>query len=158
LSHRRLAVLIFAAAPFAAFATHGAEAPFTHTEPLEGSTLQVTVDFHEDHAKMVPCTPEQAAAIGARAVEHLTELEPVLRARIIARHTEPGSVVKVLLDAACYDGGIMALGGSGRGDEKIALPYEEATDGSDWGAMKRSPTITEPGQIDPTDDPPDTSE
>ena len=60
---------------------------------------------------MVDCTPEQVDWIGKRSEEHLTEMLPALEARLFSRHDAPGTVVNVELDAACYDGGFMGLGG-----------------------------------------------
>lgn len=133
-----LAVLAAASATTVACAA-GNPDPFTKSVPIDHSTATVLVDFHDDQPPMVDCTPEQAASIGARAAERLDELLPVLYARMRAKKTPEGSDIQILLDAACYEGGIMGLGGYGRGDEKITLAYEESTDGKEWGPMKRTP-------------------
>lgn len=124
----------------AAVASAESPPPFTKSVPLDHSTATLTVDFHDDQPTMVPCTPEQAASIAARAAERLEELLPVLYARMLAKKLPEGSDVQVLLDAACYDGGIMGLAGYGRGEEKIRLAYEESKDGEEWGPLRR-PTI-----------------
>lgn len=138
---RSLAVLALASAWLAAGPALAAE-PLTQSLPLGSSTAEVTVTYHDDRPTMIACTPEQVAMIGARSLEHLTTLLPVLGARTIARHDPAGSRIAVLLDAACYEGGFMGLGAYGRGDEKIALPYEESTDGMAWGPPKKPLPIT----------------
>jgi hypothetical protein len=115
--------------------------PFTQSTDVRNGKAELTITFHQDKPMMVACTPEQARMIEDRAGVHITEWLPVLGARLVARDAPDGSVVKVLLDAACFEGGIMALAGVGRGDEKITLRYEESTDGKEWGPMKRK-TIT----------------
>lgn len=114
--------------------------PYTHSVPLRDSTAMVTVTFHGDKSGMVECTPEQVEWIGQRSEEYLTELLPVLEARLYSRHDEPGTVVNVELDAACYEGGFMGLGGYARGDEKIVLAYEESLLGGEWGPAPNEPT------------------
>jgi hypothetical protein len=115
--------------------------PFTQSTDVRNGKAELTVTFHEDKPTMVACTPEQAKMIGDRAGVHLKDWLPVVGARLVSRHSAPGSVVAVLLDAACFEGGIMALAGVGRGEEKFTLAYEESTDGKAWGPMKRK-TIT----------------
>ncbi len=135
LTHRLLAAL-----PLALLATAGpalAVDPFTASVPVRDGTAEVSVTFHDDRATMVTCTKEQADIIGARALERLTELLPVLSARLVSKGGGPGAKLEVLLDAACYEGGIMALGAYGKGEEKIRLAYEESTDGKEWGPPKR---------------------
>jgi hypothetical protein len=114
--------------------------PFVHSVPLRDSTAQVTVTFHADKAQMVACTPEQVAWIGERSKEHLTEMLPALEARLFSRHDGPGTQVNVELDAACYEGGFMGLGGFARGDEQIFLAYEESLLGGEWGPAPNEPT------------------
>lgn len=116
-----------------------AQEAFTHSVPIGKATAELTVDFHDESETMVTCTPEQVEKIGARGVERLTTLLPALNARVLSRHDPDGTVVRVLLDAACYEGGIMGMGGYGRGEEKIALAYEEARIEGEWG-----PPIEEP--------------
>ena len=115
--------------------------PFTQSTPVRNGSAQLTITFHEDTPTMVACTPEQAQMIEARAGTHLTDWLPVFGARLVARKAADGAVFQVLLDAACFDGGIMALTGVGRGDEKITLAYEEATDGKTWGPAKRQTIV-----------------
>ena len=130
-----LALALLAAAPALAIE------PFTQSTDVRNGKAELTITFHEDKPTMVACTPEQAKMIEDRAATHLTDWLPVLGARLVARHAASGTVLKVLLDAACFEGGIMALTGVGRGDEKITLAYEESTDGKVWGPPKRR-TIT----------------
>jgi hypothetical protein len=148
LTSRPFARFVFAAALSATVAVAqaaGNPEPFTKSVPLDHSTATVTVAFHDDVAPMVTCTADQAASIGARAAERLEELLPVLYAHLLAKKLPQGTDMQVLLDAACYEGGIMGLGGYGRGEEKITLAYEESTDGKEWGPMKRMPiTVVEP--------------
>ena len=91
--------------------------PYEHSVPLRDSTAKLTVTFHADRDTMVECTPEQVDWIGKRSEEHLTEMLPALEARLFSRHDAPGTVVNVELDAACYDGGFMGLGGYAKGDD-----------------------------------------
>lgn len=114
--------------------------PYVHSVPLRDSTAQVTVTFHADRDTMEACTPEQVEWIGKRSEEHLTEMLPALEARLFSRHDKPGTLVNVELDAACYDGGFMGLGGYARGDEKIFLAYEESQVGGEWGPAPNEPT------------------
>ncbi len=116
-----------------------AQDPFTQDVPLGKGTARVVVDFHDDHEAMVACSPEQIEWIGAHGIEKLTAILPVLNARLMSRRDPPGTTVEVLLDAACYDGGIMGMAGYGRGEEKIAMAYEESTLGGEWAPPARTP-------------------
>lgn len=132
-----------AAALFALFAGGVAAQspdPIEHAVPLRDSTAKVTVTFHSSRDTMVECTPEQVEWIGKRSEEHLTEMLPVLEARLFSRHDEPGTVVNVELDAACYDGGFMGLGGYAKGLDAIFLAYEESVIGGEWGPAPNEPT------------------
>jgi hypothetical protein len=114
--------------------------PYEHSMPLRDSTAKLTVTFHADRDTMVECTPEQVDWIGKRSEEHLTEMLPALEARLFSRHDAPGTVVNVELDAACYDGGFMGLGGYAKGEDAIVLAYEESVIGGEWGPAPNEPT------------------
>ena len=130
----RLVGLAVAVAALSSVAPASAQDDAVSTLPLRNdSSAQITVTFHDDRETMVTCTPEQVASIEERSVERTEAIVPALNARLVSRKDDAGTVVEVLLDAACYDGGIMGLGGFGRGDENILMAYEEATEpGGDW--------------------------
>jgi hypothetical protein len=117
-----------------------AQDPFTYSTPIRDSTAQVTVTFHADRDTMVECTPEQIAWIGKRSEEHLTEMLPALEARLFSRHDPAGTLINVELDAACYDGGFMGLGGYAKGKDAIYLAYEESLIDGEWGPAPNEPT------------------
>ncbi len=130
-----LACLSFALLPLGSAGAQ--EEPFVGSLPLRDYTAELTIDFHDDKATMVPCTLEQVSMIGARGMERLEELLPAIGARLVGRKAAAGESVQVLLDAACYQDGIMGLGGYGRGEEEVTLAYEESTDGETWGPARR---------------------
>ena len=137
---RRISPALVALALLGGGAVAQSAEPVVYSTTLRDSTAQVTVTFHSDRDTMLECTPEQVAWIGKRSEEHLTEMLPALEARLFSRHDGPGTLVNVELDAACYEGGFMGLGGYARGDEKIFLAYEESQIGGEWGPAPNEPT------------------
>jgi hypothetical protein len=117
-----------------------AQDPYVHSVPLRDSTAQVTVTFHADRDTMVECTAEQINWIGKRSEEHLTEMLPALEARLFSRHDPAGTLINVELDAACYEGGFMGLGGYAKGKDAIFLAYEESLLEGEWGPAPNEPT------------------
>lgn len=122
--------------------TAAAQQPeFTHSVPVRNATAELHIAFHAagEGEGIVDCTSEQRDWIGKRGVEHLTTISPALAARVVSRKDPAGTVVAVDLDAACYEGGVMGLGGFGRGSEAILMPYEESTLGGEWGPAEDRP-------------------
>jgi hypothetical protein len=112
---------------------------FTHELTVRDYTEQLVISFHEDGEKMIPCTEEQRDWIGKRGIERFTTMSKALGARAVGRGDADGTVLKVELDAACYEGGFMGLAGLGRGAEKIAFPYEESVLEGEWGPSTDKP-------------------
>lgn len=134
MTRRLIAALTAATLTLALSPAAAAQEDFTHSLELRNGQVELIVTYHDDRETMVTCTPDQHAAIGARSIERVTALLPALNARLISRKDPDGTTIEVLLDAACYEGGIMGLGGYGRGDERIAMVYEETTDPeAGWG-------------------------
>jgi hypothetical protein len=120
-------------------ASAAAQDEFTHELKVRDITEQLVISFHAEAEKMVPCTPEQRDWIGQRGIERLTTMSKALVARSVGRGDPDGKVLKVELDAACYEGGFMGLAGLGRGDEKILFPYEESVLEGEWGPSTDKP-------------------
>jgi hypothetical protein len=127
------------AALLASPAASAAQEDFVHDLKVRDITEQLVIAFHEGAERMLPCTPEQRDWIGKRGVERLETMSLALHARSLGRGDPDGTVVKVELDAACYEGGFMGLAGLGRGAEKILFPYEESLIDGEWGPSTDKP-------------------
>lgn len=138
MSLRTAASLTFVALALGALPVAAQEPLVVEKAIKDGISAKVTVTIHSDKAKMVACTDVQLGELNARAEHHLTELTPVLLARVISRKDPSGTVLAINLDAACYDGGIVALAGYGQAGEDVLIPYEEKTGEGDWGPMPRT--------------------
>jgi hypothetical protein len=136
----RLPVL-FAALMVGVGGTAAAQPEFVHSVPVRNATAELHIAFHAlgEGEGIVDCTAEQREWISKRGVEHLTTISPALAARVVSRKDPAGTVIAVDLDAACYEGGMMGLGGFGRGKEAILMPYEESTLGGEWGPAENPP-------------------
>ena len=131
--------LIAATLLTAGAASAAAEDDFVHELKVRDFTEQLVISFHDGAERMLPCTPAQRDWIGKRGVERLTTMSKALSARAVGRGDADGTVLKVELDAACYEGGFMGLAGLGRGAEKILFPYEESVIDGDWGPSTDKP-------------------